>query len=136
LKLVKLNADLKSIAQPEEWYTIARRERSFDIDVREPGDAALEAPFIFRKNGFYYLFVSFDYCCRGAQSTYKVMVGRSKKIQGPYVDKDGNSLVTGGGSLVIKGDEDWYAVGHNSAYTIISSVTVTMPTTGEDRNLS
>ncbi len=117
LKLVKLNADLVSIAEPEEWYTIARRERSFDIDEKDAGDAAIEAPFIFKKNGFYYLFVSFDYCCRGPRSTYKVMVGRSKTIQGPYIDKDGNSLLAGGGSLVIEGDDDWYAVGHNAAYT-------------------
>ncbi len=117
LKLVRLSDDLKSLAQPEEWYTIARRRRSFDTNVRDAGDAAIEAPFIFKQNGFYYLFVSFDFCCRGADSTYKVMVGRSKTIQGPYVDKEGNSMLTGGGSLVLKGDGNWYAVGHNAAYT-------------------
>ncbi len=117
LKLVKLSDDLKTLAQPEEWYTIAKRERRFETDAREPGDAAIEAPFIFKKNGFYYLFVSFDYCCRGSESTYKIMVGRSKNIQGPYYDRDGNSLATGGGTLLLRGDENWYAVGHNAAYT-------------------
>lgn len=117
LKLVKLNDDLKSLAQPEEWHTIAKRPRSVEIDERDAGDGAIEAPFIFKKNGYYYLFVSFDYCCRGAESTYKVMVGRSKTIQGPYRDKEGKLLVNGGGSLVLKGDENWYAVGHNAAYT-------------------
>lgn len=117
LKLVKLNDDLTTIAQPEEWYTIAKRQRSLDIDVRDAGDAAIEAPFIFKKNGYYYLFVSFDYCCRGAESTYKIMVGRAKTIQGPYLDKEGKSMNSGGGSLVLKGDDDWYGIGHNAAYT-------------------
>nr|WP_320020452.1 arabinan endo-1,5-alpha-L-arabinosidase [uncultured Draconibacterium sp.] len=117
LKLVKLNDDLKSIAQPEEWHTIAKRQRSFDIDETEAGDGAIEAPFIFKKNGYYYLFVSFDYCCRGAESTYKIMVGRSKNIEGPYFDKNGKPMLAGGGSLVLEGNENWYAIGHNAAYT-------------------
>ncbi|KJF42131.1 arabinan endo-1,5-alpha-L-arabinosidase [Draconibacterium sediminis] len=117
LKLVKLNDDLKTIAQPEEWHTIAKRPRSIEIDESEAGDGAIEAPFIFKKNGYYYLFVSFDYCCRGAESTYKIMVGRAKNIEGPYIDKEGKSMLEGGGSLVLKGNDDWYAIGHNAAYT-------------------
>ncbi|MGA9591186.1 MAG: family 43 glycosylhydrolase, partial [Salegentibacter sp.] len=117
LKLVKLNKDLTEIAQPEEWHTIARRKRSFDIPNTDPGDAALEAPFIFRKNGYYYLFLSWDLCCRGESSTYKVVVGRSKNITGPYLDKSGTSLNQGGGTLLVQGDDNWYAAGHNSTYT-------------------
>ena len=56
LKMVKLNPDLISIAQPEEWHSLARRKRSFEFEDAKAGDARLEAPFIFRKNGFYYLF--------------------------------------------------------------------------------
>ncbi|MDN3594265.1 arabinan endo-1,5-alpha-L-arabinosidase [Zunongwangia endophytica] len=117
LKLVKLSEDLKSIAHPEEWYTIARRERSFDIEDKNPGDAALEAPFIFKKNEWYYLFISWDLCCRGEESTYKVVVGRSKSVKGPYLDKSGKSLAMGGGTLVVEGNEKWYGAGHNSVYT-------------------
>ena len=117
IKLVKLNPDLKSVAQPEEWYTIAKRQRDFNIDVRNPGDGAIEAPFIFKKNGFYYLFVSFDYCCRGVNSNYKIMAGRSTTVQGPYVDKDSIRMDKGGGSLVVSGDEKYSGVGHNSVYT-------------------
>ena len=32
------------------------------------------------KDGYYYLFAAFDYCCRGPQSTYKMVVGRAKEI--------------------------------------------------------
>jgi beta-xylosidase len=117
LKMVKLNPDLKSIAQPEEWHTIAKRKRTFELVDTDPGDAALEAPFVFRKNDYYYLFLSWDLCCRGENSTYKVVVGRSKNITGPYVDKDGKLLTEGGGSLLIQGDKNWYGAGHNSTYT-------------------
>ena len=117
LKLVKLSEDRKSIAQPEEWHTIAKRERSPYLDDAEPGDAALEAPFIFRKDDMYYLFVSWDYCCRGENSTYKVVVGKSEKATGPFLDKEGKSMAKGGGSLVIEGNENWAGAGHNSAYT-------------------
>jgi len=50
MKLVKLDSTLLRIEQPEKWHTIARRERSYKIPDRKPGDAAIEAPFIFKKN--------------------------------------------------------------------------------------
>lgn len=122
IKLVKLAADLQSVAQPEEWYTVAARRRSFEIPDTAAGDAAIEAPFIFRKGSHYYLFVSFDYCCRGENSTYKMMVGRSEKITGPYLDREGNDLKTGGGSPFASpglqpGTIEWYGVGHNAVCT-------------------
>jgi beta-xylosidase len=117
LKMVKLNSDLLSKAQPEEWFSIAKRKRSPELEDTNPGDAALEAPFVFRKNGYYYLFLSWDLCCRGEKSTYKVVVGRSKTITGPYLDKEGKPLNNGGGTLLIQGDQNWYGAGHNSTYT-------------------
>lgn len=117
MKLVRMNDNLEEIAQPQEWHTISKRVRSSHLDDRDPGDGAVEAPFIFKKDGRYYLFVSFDYCCRGLQSNYKIMVGRSDSIQGPYLDKTGARMDMGGGSTVIHGNEMWAGVGHNSAYT-------------------
>ena len=117
LKLVKLDPSMLSIAQPEEWHTVARRERSFELADANPGDAALEAPFIFKKDGWYYLFLSWDLCCRGENSTYKVVVGRSRDVAGPYFDKEGKNLFHGGGSLVIQGNDNWYGAGHCSVYT-------------------
>jgi arabinan endo-1,5-alpha-L-arabinosidase len=116
IKLVKLNNDLVSIAQPQQWVTLATRERTFGLEATDPGDGAIEAPFIFHRNGFYYLFVSFDLCCRGPRSTYNVRVGRSDKITGPYIDREGTGMEQGGGSLVLKGDADYYGIGHNSVY--------------------
>jgi arabinan endo-1,5-alpha-L-arabinosidase len=45
------------------------------------------------------------------------MVGRSRQVTGPYLDREGKDMAQGGGSLVIEGDQDWKALGHNSAYT-------------------
>lgn len=117
LKMVQLNTNLKEVAKPEVWKTIAKRNRSNDAGDAETGNGAIEGPFIFKKGEYYYLFVSWDYCCRGEKSTYKLMVGRSKSVTGPYVDKNGLELNKGGGSLVIEGNKNWYGVGHNSVFT-------------------
>jgi arabinan endo-1,5-alpha-L-arabinosidase len=117
LKLVKLQPDLLRLAEPQEWYAVAKRERSVLQPDVSPEPAAIEAPFIFRKNGYYYLFVSWDYCCRGVRSDYKIVIGRSRDVRGPYLDKNGKSLADGGGTLVLAGNSKWPGVGHNSAYT-------------------
>ena len=118
MKLVKLNPDLASVAQPEQWYTVARRSRDFGIPDSSAGNAAIEGPFIFKKGNYYYLFVSWDYCCRGEKSDYKVVVGRSEKVTGPYLDKNGTDMAKNGGTLIVQGDgKEWFGAGHNSAYT-------------------
>jgi arabinan endo-1,5-alpha-L-arabinosidase len=117
LKLVKLDPSRTKLAEPQEWHTIARRERPAFTPDEEAGPAQIEAPFIFPRNGWYYLFASWDLCCKGKDSTYKVVVGRSKSVTGPYLDRNGVDMAKGGGSLVIQGDRDWVGLGHNSAYT-------------------
>lgn len=121
IKIVKLKDNLTEIAEkPQTWHTIAARHRFWKLDERSGGDSMngdIEAPFIFKKNGYYYLFASWDRCCAGENSTYKIVVGRSKSITGPYLDRSGKDMKHGGGTLVAKGNEEWAAVGHNSAYT-------------------
>ena len=117
LKLTKLRPDFTRLAEPQEWYSLAKRERSVLRDDVDPEPAAIEAPFIFRKGEYYYLFVSWDYCCRGVRSDYKIVVGRSRDIKGPYLDRQGRALAQGGGSLLLAGNARWPGVGHNSAYT-------------------
>jgi arabinan endo-1,5-alpha-L-arabinosidase len=75
---------------------------------------SVEAPFIIRKNDFYYLFVSFDFCCQGVKSTYHVMVGRSESVTGPYVDREGKEMMKGGGTQVTFPTDRWKGPGHNS----------------------
>jgi arabinan endo-1,5-alpha-L-arabinosidase len=117
IKLVKLDPSWTRLAEPQEWHTIARRERPAFTPDEEAGAAQIEGPFIFRKNGWYYLFASWGLCCQGPKSTYEVVVGRAKEVTGPYLDRQGKDMALGGGSLVIQGDKDWKALGHNSAYT-------------------
>ena len=126
LKLVKLSKDRMSIAEsPENLPTIASRKKSpsaenppsVDDNPKDAGGNAIEAPFIFKKGKYYYLFASTDYCCKGPNSTYKMIVGRSKKVTGPYLDKNGVSMAQAGGTLLLEGDKNWYGVGHNSVYT-------------------
>jgi arabinan endo-1,5-alpha-L-arabinosidase len=67
---------------------------------------AIEAPSILHRGDWYYLFTSWDRCCRGVDSTYRIVVGRSASVTGPYVDRDGKALTDGGGTTVLasKGD--------------------------------
>src|SRR6185295_13985439 len=64
--------------------------------------------------GYYYLFASFDYCCRGKNSTYKIVVGRSKSITGPYLDRDRKEMMRGGGTLLLEGAKEWRGPGGQS----------------------
>jgi arabinan endo-1,5-alpha-L-arabinosidase len=63
----------------------------------------IEAPYIFHHGNYYYLYVSFDYCCRGASSTYRIMVGRSTSVTGPYTDRNGTAMTAGGGTQILAG---------------------------------
>jgi arabinan endo-1,5-alpha-L-arabinosidase len=87
----------------EELHSLASR-----------GGGAIEAPFIVRRCNYYYLFVSFDSCCRGADSTYNIRVGRSENVLGPYVDEAGEAMLDGGGTLLVSGNDTWKGPGHNA----------------------
>ena len=123
IQLIPLDKTMhpKKGAKPQ---TIARRHAVGDASA-EPnptskfaGTNAIEAPFIMRHGGYYYLFVSWDYCCRGIKSNYRVAVGRSKNVSGPYLDRDGKPMLEGGGTLLLEGDKKEYeALGHCSAYS-------------------
>ena len=106
IKLRRLDYETgKPSADDTTLYSLARRTVN---------SGAIEAPFIIRKSDFYYLFASFDFCCRGVESTYYVAVGRSEDITGPYVDRDGVDMLDGGGTQVTFPTERWRGPGHNA----------------------
>ena len=98
----------KRLATEDKMHSLAWRP------VARGDPSAIEAPFIVARGNYYYLFVSFDLCCRGANSTYFVVCGRSRAVTGPYVDVNGRSMTEGGGSVVIEGDARFKAFGHNA----------------------
>jgi arabinan endo-1,5-alpha-L-arabinosidase len=78
------------------------------------GGGAIEAPHMFRRGDYYYLYVSFDFCCRGAASTYRVMVGRSTGPTGPFLDRNGVAMTAGGGTEVLAGHGAIHGPGHQA----------------------
>lgn len=122
IKLARLTPDLAHLAEdPDHLPTLATRVKkagvenppAIDDNPKDAGGNAIEAPFIFRHDRWYYLFASIDYCCKGPRSTYKMIVGRAESVTGPYVDRDGVRMDEGGGTLLLTGDDHWYGVGHN-----------------------
>ena len=124
IQLIPLDKKTMHVKKGAKPQTIARRHALGDTSA-EPnptskfaGTNAIEAPFIMKHDDYYYLFVSWDYCCRGIKSNYRVAVGRSKKVFGPYLDKEGKDMREGGGTLILEGDKkEFEAMGHCSAYS-------------------
>ncbi|WP_326740121.1 arabinan endo-1,5-alpha-L-arabinosidase [Streptomyces sp. NBC_01022] len=69
---------------------------------RPTGTKAVEAPTVVKRNGYYYLFASYDTCCAGTSSTYKVKVGRATSVTGPYYDRNGVNMLSNGGTAVLE----------------------------------
>lgn len=109
IKLMRLDyATGKASTEDTTLYAIAARSEH---------PRAIEAPFIIRRGGFYYLFVSFDQCCNGINSTYNVRVGRAEAITGPYLDRDGVSMLEDGGTLLLTTEGRWRGPGHNAVFS-------------------
>lgn len=73
---------------------------------------SIEASCIYRRGGYYYLFVNWGSCCSGVNSTYNIRLGRSTNITGPYLDRSGSNMVSGGGTLFMQGSGKYAGPGH------------------------
>ncbi len=116
IQLVQLKKDMKTpVGEPK---TVARRRNPWSVAHLQPtaNTNAIEAPFITYHDGYYYLFVSYDYCCKGLSSNYKTVVGRSKDVAGPYLDKDGKDMASTGGTVLVGESDKYSGVGHCSVY--------------------
>jgi len=78
---------------------------------------SIEASCVSRHGDWYYLFVNWGSCCRGTNSTYNIRVGRSPKITGPYLDRDGVDMALGGGSLFLDSTGPFIGPGHAGILT-------------------
>jgi len=83
------------------------------VAARPEAGNVIQQGTIVRRESEYYLFVSFDFCCRGVDSTHYIVVGRSSALQGPYLDRDGRPLLEGGGTVVLAGDARFSGPGSN-----------------------
>ena len=111
IKLVRIDPATGLLADPGDPELVP-------LAYRPQPPHAVEAPFIVRRGDHYYLFVSFDQCCRGVDSTYNIRVGRAEAITGPYVDRDGTPMLEGGGTLLIDGGDRWRGPGHNAVIEV------------------
>lgn len=84
------------------------------LSIAGRNGAAIEAPYIVSRDGHYYLYLSFDRCCAGAESDYRVMVGRSTSPTGPYVDRHGTPMMEGGGTEILAGHGSINGPGHQA----------------------
>jgi arabinan endo-1,5-alpha-L-arabinosidase len=111
LKLIQLDKQTgKPIPGDKRLWSLAYRPAPFGADN------PIEGGFLFRHGGFYYLFASYDYCCRKLASNYFVACGRSKDVTGPYLDREGRALMQGYGQTVLIerpwGGTRWRGPGH------------------------
>ena len=113
---VQVKGEPKTVAR--RYYSGGKHGKPSDEDLALAGEApdaganAIEAPFIIREGDWYYLFVSWDYCCKGPRSNYKTVVGRSKRVEGPYLDRQGRKMEEGGGDILLQASDRYYGVGH------------------------
>lgn len=99
IKLFALDPRTGKLLHPDKRpLAIARRS------VPAGAPSAIEAPYIFRHGGWHWLLASYDYCCKGVNSTYYTVVARSRRVEGPYLGKDGSSMLNGGGTIILRAD--------------------------------
>ena len=89
-----------------------RKSGSTTTKVAGGNGADWEAPYIIKEGSYYYLFVNRGYCCRGTSSTYKIVVGRSSSVRGPFVDTNGVALTNNGGTTVLSTSGRYIGPGH------------------------
>ena len=94
------------------------------IEGNEPVNVAIdcEATDLIYRNGWYYLLGTHGTCCDGPNSTYNIVVGRSRNVTGPYVDNMGRDMMKGGGKMVIAANNGKTGPGHFGRYIVDDGV--------------
>ncbi len=100
------------------WGYIRLVELDPKTGKRVAGNKALniaidcEATDLIYRDGWYYLLGTHGTCCDGPNSTYNIVVGRSRKVTGPYLDNIGREMLKGGGKLVVAAGDRLIGPGH------------------------
>lgn len=102
------------LLDPTGLHSIPATQTQITIDNR------YEGAYIYKHDGYYYLFASATDCCRGPLTGYSVFAGRSANLLGPYVDREGVSLLdsrVGGSPVISMNGNQWVGPGHNAVFT-------------------
>lgn len=88
------------------------------VEGNEPVNIAIdcEATDLIYRNGWYYLLGTHGTCCDGPNSTYNIVVGRSRNVEGPYLDNVGRDMLAGGGKMVVAAGHRQTGPGHFGRY--------------------
>jgi arabinan endo-1,5-alpha-L-arabinosidase len=107
----QINPATGQIQSGSATYHLAERASTVPNDP-------IEGSSLIYENGFYYLFVSWDYCCETnpSESDYKIVVGRGTSPNGPFTDESGVDMAAGGGTILLQGDATWAGPGGQTAY--------------------
>ena len=99
-------------------YTIELSDDGLSLkpgaEKQQVAGTAYEGVYIHKRNGYYYMFASIGSCCEGLKSTYTTVVGRSDKLFGPYLDKQGRSMMDNHHEIIIQKNQKFVGTGHNS----------------------
>ena len=120
IQLIKLDEKTGYQASDDKTvYNIARR-------TSKASEGAEEGPSLIEHDGQYFLFTAWDKCCQqGAnieQTTYKTAYGRADKVTGPYKDRAGNDMVTGGGTILLERYGRYVGPGGGEAFQDLNRV--------------
>ena len=94
--------------------TGGRKEGAKDIDVA----IDCEASSMMYRDGWYYLLGTHGTCCDGANSTYNIIVGRSRSPFGPFLDNLGRDMLQGGGKMVVAAEDRRFGAGHFGRFVV------------------
>lgn len=106
IKLIELN--------PQTGHRIAPDSPMYALAFND----SIEAAFIHRRGTNYFLFVNWGQCCKGTNSTYEIRIGRSDKITGPYLDRDGKNMLNRGGTPFLTSQPPFFGPGHAGIVTV------------------
>lgn len=97
---------------PDTGLLLESNPDSYHIAKRYANNGAIEAPFLIKRDDYYYLFTAFN----PMNHSYHNRVGRSKSAHGPFVDREGKPMLEGGGSPVTNGLSELLMPGHASVF--------------------
>lgn len=83
-------------------------------EKKQIAGTAYEGTYIHKRNGYYYMFASTGTCCEGLKSTYQTVVGRSKSLWGPYLNKQGKTMLENNHEVLISKNKSFVGTGHNA----------------------